>query len=98
MERCVISSFSGHIERIEWRMPHVELLVRKNDGVGTRLTWLNIHQLSRVEIFRDTLRIGDQVVVTAIGRRDDVLDGPMLLSNIRRPSDGWEWSQEPQGC
>ena len=98
MERCVISSFAGQIEQIAWRMPHVELSVRKNDGVGIRLTWLNIHQLSRVEIFRDTLRVGDQVVVTAIGRRDDLLDRPMLLSNIRRPSDGWEWSQEPQGC
>jgi len=98
MERCVISSFTGQVEQIEWRMPHVELLVRTDDGVAHRLTWHNIHQLALADIYRDTLRVGDQVVITATVRRNDVMERPMLLIDIRRTSDGWEWSQEPQGC
>jgi hypothetical protein len=98
MERCVISSFSGRVEQLYWRMPHVELLIRTDDGVGHRLTWHSIHQLAWVDVDRDTLRVGDQVVVTATARRDPIVERPMLLSNIRRTSDDWTWSQEPQGC
>jgi hypothetical protein len=98
MERCVISSFTGQVEQIEWRMPHVELFIRTDDGVRHRLIWRNIHQLAWIDIDRDTLRIGDQVVITATTPRDAAVERPMLLSNIRRTSDGWEWSQEPQGC
>lgn len=98
MEGCVISSFTGQIAQIEWHMPHVELFVRTDDGVVHRLTWRGIHQLAWIDIDRDTLHIGDRVVITATTRRDDVPEKPMLLSNIRRTSDGWEWSQSPQGC
>ena len=98
MWRCVISSFTGQVEQIDWRMPHIELLIRTDDGVGHRLTWHSIHQLAWIDIDRDTLRIGDQVVFTATTRRNNVLERPMLLSSIRRTSDGWEWAQKPQGC
>jgi hypothetical protein len=66
--------------------------------VRHRLVWRNIHQLAWIDIDRDTLRIGDQVVITATTPRDAAVERPMLPSNIRRISDGWEWSQEPQGC
>jgi len=98
MERCVILSFTGQVEQIEWRMPHVELFIRADNGVRHRLTWRGFHQLAWIDIDRDTLRIGDQVVFTATTRRNNVLERPMLLSSIRRTSDGWEWSQKPQGC
>jgi hypothetical protein len=98
MERCVISSFTGQVEQLEWRMPHVELFIRTDDGVRHGLIWRNIHQLAWIDIDRDTLRIGDQVVITATTPRGAAVERPMLLSNIRRISDGWKWSQEPQGC
>ena len=98
MERCASFSFSGQIERIEWRRPHVELFVQTDEGVSHRLIWLAIHQLSWADIHRDTLRIGDQVNITAGIRLDDVVERPLLLSYIHRPSDEWGWSQVPQGC
>ena len=97
MERCKSFTFSGEIERVEWRNPHVELIIRADDGVSHRITWLNMYQLGRDGIGADTLRMGDRVVVTA-GTREDVVEQPMLLSDIHRASDGWEWSQIPQGC
>ena len=98
LERCASFTFSGQVERIEWRSPHVELFIQVDDGASYRLAWLNTYQLGRAGIQRDTLRIGDQVLITAGTRPDDVVDRPLLLSNIRRISDGWEWSQPPQGC
>jgi hypothetical protein len=98
MERCAIVSFAGQIQQIDWRMPHVELVVRANDGHDHRLTWRNIHQLAWMGIYADTLMVGDRVFVTATTLRDDTGNRPMLLNQIRRLSDGWEWVQDPQGC
>ena len=98
MERCASFTFTGQVERIEWRMPHVELSIRMDDEVSHRVIWLNIHQLGQAGIRRDTLLIGDQVVITAGIRLNDVVERPMLLSYIHRTSDGWGWSQLPQGC
>lgn len=98
MDRCASFSFTGQIERIEWRRPHVELVIRTDEGVAHRVTWLALNQLSLAGIERDTLRIGDEVSVTAGIRVDDVVERPMLLSYIHRESDGWGWSQRPQGC
>jgi hypothetical protein len=90
-------TFTGQIEQIDWRNPHVELFIRADDGMTYRTTWLNIHQLGLAGIDRDTLRVGDPVIVT-VGTRDDVVDRPMLLAAITRTSGAWEWSQVPQGC
>jgi len=98
MDRCASFSFTGQIERIEWRAPHVELLIRTAEGVTHQVSWLAINQLGLAGIERDTLRIDDQVVVTAGIRLDDTTARPLLLSYIHRDSDGWGWSQKPQGC
>jgi hypothetical protein len=97
MERCHSLTFTGQVEQIVWRNPHVELVIRTDSGESHRVIWLNTQQLSRAGIDRDTLHIGDQVTAT-VGTRDDVVERPMLLAAITRTSDGWEWSQVPQGC
>lgn len=98
MERCESVTFSGEIERIEWRRPHVELFVRTDEGETFQLTWLAINQLALEGIEDDTLRIGDRVEIMAGVRPNDVVDRPLLLSYIHRNSDDWGWSQLPQGC
>jgi len=98
MERCQSLTFSGRIERIEWRRPHVELFVRTDQGVTHHLSWLAINQLGLAGIEQDTLRIGDEVDIVAGIRPNEVAERPMLLSYLFRESDGWGWSQTPQGC
>jgi len=97
MEHCQSFTFTGQVEQIKWVNPHVELFIRTDSGTSHRVVWRNIQQLSWDDIDRDTVRIGDQVIVT-VGTRDDAVERPMLLSAITRTSDGWEWSQVPQGC
>lgn len=98
MERCSSFAFSGEIEQIQWRMPHVELVIRTPSGESHRVTWLSINQLALVDIDKDTLHIGDEITAVAGIQRDEIADKPMLLSYIHRNSDGWGWSQLPQGC
>jgi hypothetical protein len=97
MERCVSLTFTGQIEEVAWHNPHVELVIRADSGESHRMIWLNTQQLGRAGIDRSTLRAGDHVTVT-VGTRDDVVENPMLLAAITKDSDGWEWSQVPQGC
>lgn len=97
MERCQSLTFTGQIEQIEWRNPHVALHILTDSGESHLAIWLNPQQLSWAGIDRNTLRSGDQVLVT-VGTRDDIVERPMLLAAITRPSDGWTWSQLPQGC
>jgi hypothetical protein len=43
------------------------------------------------------MKVGDRVIVMGTMQKE----GPpmqMLLSDIKRPSDGWQWMQLPQGC
>lgn len=98
MERCQSVTFSGQVERIEWRRPHVELFVRTDMGVTHHLSWLTINQLSLAGIHEDTVRIGDEVTIVAGVRPNEPTQQPMLLSYIHRDSDGWGWSQTPHGC
>jgi hypothetical protein len=98
MDNCASYSFTGQIERIEWRAPHVELFIRTKEGVSRRVSWLAVNQLALAGIEEDTLRIGDQVDVTAGVLLEDTTTRPMLLSYIHRETDGWGWSQKPQGC
>ena len=97
MERCYSLTFDGQVEQIEWRNPHVELFIRTAGGESHRVTWLNMQQLGLAGINRDTLHTGDQVTVT-VGTRNDAVTRPKLLAAITRISDGWAWSQVPQGC
>ena len=97
MEHCFSFTFTGQIERVEWRNPHVVLLIQAEDGESHQLTWLNPQQLGWAGIERDTIRSGDHVTVT-VGTRENSMVQPMLLAAITRTSGGWEWSQTPQGC
>jgi hypothetical protein len=95
-ERCKSVAITGQIESVSWANPHVVLSIRSDDGTVYQAQWLNVQQLGRSGIQSDTLSVGDQVVITAGTRDGDPL--PLLMSAIRRPSDGWQWSQDPQGC
>lgn len=97
MERCYSLTFTGKVEEILWHNPHIELVIRTDSGESHRVSWLNVQQSRLAGIEMDTFHVGDSVTVT-VGTRDDVVTRPMLLAAITRNSDGWEWSQVPQGC
>jgi len=97
MERCQSLTVTGRIEQVAWHNPHVELTIGVDGGETYVVTWLSLQALGREGIGRDTLHVGDEVTIT-VGTRDDIAPRPMLLAAITRTSDGWEWSQVPQGC
>jgi hypothetical protein len=96
-EQCRLVTVAGEVTRLTWGNPHVQVSIKASDGSTYDLVWLNMQQLSLAGIQRNTLGAGDAVIATGVKRANDE-SRPTLLSEIRRTSDGWQWSQPPQGC
>jgi hypothetical protein len=98
VELCRLATLSGQLERIDWRNPHVVLSIRTDSGEIREVGWLNLHRLALAGIDKDTLALGDRLVIEGGILPQDIAEEPILVSHIRRPADGWEWEQVPEGC
>jgi len=97
-DRCHPFTLSGEIDRVAWINPHVEISIRTEAGVTYTIVWLNLQQLARDGVERGALKVGDRIEITGAKQPQDTLRVVTLLTEIRRPSDGWVWSRPPQGC
>ena len=84
----------GTVRELVWRNPHSFLRVDVTDDSGETQTWAlewgSISQLQESNLTRTTLRPGDVVVARGDPSRDPSAPR-LLLRELRRPSDGWEW-------
>jgi ABC-type sugar transport system substrate-binding protein len=97
---------TGTIEGIQFRNPHVLLIVRTGgstfytaewEGAG----WLQAHpelvSANAAPVTSATLKAGDRIVIVGSPSRDDALRTVVNLKEVRRPSDGWVWSCRQPG-
>ena len=88
-------TIEGNLVQFLYRNPHSFVKVEAPDDQGKMQTWSiewgGAGQLSREKVARDTLKPGDHVIVTGNPGRDPD-EHRIRIHNIRRPSDGWEWS------
>jgi len=86
-------SIEGNIARVLYANPHVVMTVRAADGDYT-VEWLSFSQLARFNDAKATsLSVGDHVIVTARATHDPKEHRLSLVTDIRRPADGWSWSR-----
>lgn len=97
-DRCHPFTLTGEIDRVAWINPHVEISIRTETGITYTIVWLNLQQLARDGVERGALKVGDRIEITGAKQPQDTLRVVTLLTEIRRPSDGWVWSRPPQGC
>ena len=90
-------SLDGKIVQVSLRNPHsfVQVEVTGENGVVQRwsLEWGAAGQLVTQGINRDSLKVGDHVLVTGNPARSG--DTRARLETIRRPSDGLSWGMKP---
>lgn len=83
----------GDLVTFELRNPHsfVNLMVKDANGNMVRylIEWGSPSQLQG-KITRDTLKVGDHVIVTGNPARNPD-DHRVRLVTLRRPKDGWSW-------
>jgi hypothetical protein len=100
-DRCKPVALEGEIANVEWVNPHIVIELRAKDVGPYRIEWFALGQLAQADIATGTLQPGDQVIITGAPMRDPNLKVLSLLSEIRRPSDGWRWARErpaPESC
>jgi hypothetical protein len=100
-DRCKPVALEGKIDKVEWVNPHIVIELRAKDAGPYRIEWFALGQLAQADIAAGTLQTGDHVIITGAPMRDPSLKVLSLLSEIRRPSDGWVWARErqrPQDC
>jgi hypothetical protein len=83
----------GDIESLLFANPHVVVGLRTADG-SYKVEWGALNQMVRWNITRDTLRVGDHVIVTAAHTHDHADRRLSVVTEIRRPADGWRWSKQ----
>jgi hypothetical protein len=88
-------TIEGQLVQLLFRNPHsfVHVMVREKDGTVVRyaVEWSGALQLA---IARDTLRIGDRVVISGYPGRNRK-DHLLRMLTLHRPKDGFEWGQRP---
>ena len=84
----------GVVKEFVWRNPHSFMRIDVADKDGTTKTWAlewgSTNDLTQAQITRTTLKPGDKLVVTGEAARDNS-SLRLLISSVKRPSDGFEW-------
>ena len=87
----------GKLVQVQLRNPHSFIQVEAPDDKGVMqrwaLEWGGAGQLVNQGVDRNSLKIGDKVLVTGNPARNG--DTRMRLTSIRRPSDGFGWGTRP---
>jgi hypothetical protein len=86
----------GQLVQLLFRNPHsfVHVVVREKDGSMVRyaVEWVGANQLQSVG--RDTLKIGDRVVISGNPGRNE-RDHLLRMLTLHRPKDGFGWGHRP---
>jgi len=91
-------TIEGELVQLDFRNPHsfVHIMVKEKDGSMVRygVEWGGVGQLGQQGVTRDTLKIGDHVIITGAPGRN-AADHRVRMVTLRRPSDGFTWGQAP---
>jgi hypothetical protein len=91
-------TIEGELVQLDFRNPHsfVHVMVKEKDGSMVRygVEWGGVGQLGQQGVTRDTLKIGDHVIITGAPGRN-AADHRVRMVTLRRPSDGFNWGQAP---
>jgi hypothetical protein len=91
-------TLDGKIVQLLLRNPHSFMQVEAPDKDGKMqrwsLEWRSSGQLGQQGIKRDTLKVGDEVVITANPSRTPG-DSRAALKTLHRKSDGFGWGTKP---
>jgi len=84
----------GVVKEFLWRNPHsfmrIDVTGKDGDVKTWTLEWGSTNDLTQAKITRTTLRPGDRLLVVGEAPRDES-SLRLLISSVKRPSDGFEW-------
>ena len=91
-------TIEGELVQVLFRNPHsfVHLTVTQKDGTMVRyaVEWGGAAQLGGQGVTRETLKLGDKLVISGNPGRNPA-DHRVRMTTLRRPSDGLSWGTRP---
>jgi hypothetical protein len=94
-----IITIEGKVAQLLFRNPHSFLQVDAPSVSGEMqrwsLEWGGASQLTSQGVVKDTLKVGDTLIITANPSRSTEGSTRALLKTARRPADGWNWGNAP---
>jgi len=84
-------TIEGVVQQVILGNPHAIVQFRTDKNLIYTAEWGNALQLARSGVKPGTLRAGDRIVVTGSPLKDPSFHTLSLLTEIRRPVDGWQW-------
>ena len=93
-------TIEGDLVQFLFRNPHsfVQITVKEKNGSEVRyaIEWGGAGQLGEQGVTRETLKIGDHVIITGTPGRNPA-DHRLRMISLRRPKDGFGWTRKPDG-
>lgn len=90
-------SIEGSLERIQFVNPHVMLTVKTADDLTYHVEWGAVAVLARGGVTADSLKAGNHIIVSGAPKKDPTDHTMSLITEVRRPADGWYWSIQRRG-
>jgi hypothetical protein len=91
-------TIEGELVQLDFRNPHsfVHVDVKEKDGTKVRyaIEWGGVGQLGQQGVTRETLKVGDHVIISGAPGRN-AADHRVRMVTLKRPSDGFTWGQAP---
>ena len=91
-------TIEGDLVQFLFRNPHswVHVNVKEKDGTMVRyaVEWGGTNQLANQGVTRDTLKIGDRVVISGNPARN-AKQHQVLMRSLHRTKDGFGWGRKP---
>ena len=91
-------TIEGQLAQLLFRNPHsfVHIIVREKDGTNVRYSveWGGANQLGVNGVARDTLKIGDRLIISGNPARNK-RDHRVRMLTLERPKDGFGWGRKP---
>jgi len=91
-------TIEGELVQVLFRNPHsfVHMTVKERDGMMVRysIEWGGAAQLGGQGVTRETLKLGDRLVISGNPGRNPS-DHRVRMISLRRPSDGFGWGTRP---
>ena len=91
-------TIEGELVQLLFRNPHsfVHLVVREKGGTNVRyaVEWGGANQLGVSGVARDTLKIGDRLIISGNPARNK-RDHRVRMLTLERPKDGFGWGRKP---
>jgi len=93
-------TIQGDLAQIVLRNPHsfVQVVVKEKDGSLVRyaIEWVGATELGGDGVTRETLKLGDYVIISGWPGRNPT-DHRVRMSSLRRPKDGFGWKLRSRG-